>query len=170
MYKLLLLCLLLIPHTLYARSITEIRAAYLFKLASYTEFEAVKGSAINFCFLDDIDSGPGKLLSDKQSVLSQRLNYQIVTVSIDDFNNNYDSCQFLYIKKQQHLQAKEITEKSKQHVFFVGENKDFLLMGGTLALIPYRSKVQIHVGRSQIKNKSFKLSSQLLGIAHFYPN
>lgn len=151
-----------------ARTVTEVRAAYLFKIASFIEFTSPKEQTV-YCFINDI-AGPGIVLEKrKNSVTTKKLNYQVTIIKDSDIYSNNNNCHFVYFTDEQLSLVDANQIDLNPHLLYVGESNTFLSQGGILSLIPEQGKVRIHVNRLELTNKNFTLSSQLLRLVRFYP-
>lgn len=164
-----LLFFLLVSFTTQARSVDEVRAAYLFQLANFVDFGISREQQIQFCFVGEI-ANPGKILKAQHEKLSKRLNYQVVELAEQDLGLAVLDCHFIYFTTaQSELMPKLLPDTLKRKIT-VGENLDFLENLGAIALIPQQKKVKIYANKQTVTNSEYKLSSQLLDIAIFYPN
>lgn len=164
-----MLLLIIISFAAQARSIDEVRAAYLFQLANFIDLGTSKEQQVQFCFVGEI-ANPGRILRAQHEKLSKRLNYQVVEIAEEDVSLAVLDCHFIYFTSAQSELLSSLLPENISNKVTVGENLDFLESKGAIALIPQQKKVKIYANKEIVTNSEYKLSSQLLDIAIFYPN
>ena len=91
------LCFLLLPMAVCAKSAEELRAAYLIQIPAFVKYtdEQDRPKELIYCFADKLGL-VGELIASKQSVLEKRMDFKLVVVS----QNNTETiaqCSYLYL-------------------------------------------------------------------------
>ncbi len=156
--RLLSVILLLLAGTVYADSAEyEAKAKHLYQFAKHVQWPKIK--ALKLCI---VGASPfGKALNQAlqgHSVGGRRLQIKRLTPT-----QSVTACHLLFISQRlSPQQVKKILQAAPPHTLTVGEQSDFIRLGGIINFIIKNNKVRYEVNRSQAQKQGLKLGYRLV--------
>ncbi|WP_199609479.1 YfiR family protein [Flocculibacter collagenilyticus] len=153
-----------------AVSVEAVRAAFIFKMTRFVQWQGVSQNELIFCFSDTSPESPSSVLQQKDTLKTDKYNITIrkLALPLDDESNK--SCQLVYISKHD---IEYITEASLKLLsktqLTVGDSQEFLANGGLISLVYEQQKIKFYVNRKELKQSSLRINAKLLALAKFYP-
>ncbi|SFD11288.1 YfiR family protein [Pseudoalteromonas denitrificans] len=153
-----------------AKTLTEVRSAFIFQMSKFIEFPPPSLNTINFCFFDN-EQGPGKLLHSKKGLYSQKLPVKVIILNkVETTSELNQQCNIIYLDEKIQSQVnQEWINKIKPSIVVIGETIEFLNLGGLAALIQKGNKIRLYINKDKLSQSQVKIESRLLALAKFHP-
>lgn len=145
-----------------AASPAQVKAALVYNFMKYAEWPS--------------DSGRGPLTlcvayADRQveaafaAVHGRTIDTRIVQVNILQSGESSAQCHLIYIHDGRAREMLQELSAKQLHLLTIGDNEDFVDVGGAIGLIEQNGRLQFKVNLDVIKRGNYKISSQLLKLA-----
>jgi hypothetical protein len=161
----LLVCLLLLPGTMQANTLSEdsIKASYLLNFMKYTEWPAMAliSNELRVCSLE------AQPLSGKLAGLQGRqIQGRKIHVSTSVNSEAWSDCHLLYLSGVEKIRLDSVLRSlAKTPVLTVGDSADFTQDGGMIGLKLRAGRVRFNINLGAARRAELNLSSQLLKLA-----
>jgi hypothetical protein len=154
------------PESSATPSQAEIRAAFVFNFAKFTEWPMQAytdaGSPLTACFMgaDDVWAA-FQTLSTGKALNGRFLESRAIKSSADMRN-----CQVLYVDSPRSPVVIDVLRNARQHyALAIGTSEDFLVCGGMLKLEIENNRMRFDVNVGAMGRTKIKLSSKLMALA-----
>ncbi|MBE0362810.1 hypothetical protein PULV_a0388 [Pseudoalteromonas ulvae UL12] len=153
-----------------AKTIEQVRSAFIFQMSKFIEFSKPIGDGVSFCFFDK-DNGPAQLLSNHSNLISQ--GKPIIVHLLEKISATAElnqQCNIIYLDELSYskVDADWLT-KIDSNIVIIGEDIRFIEQGGLAALIKEGNKIKLYINKEKLNNSDLKIGSRLLALAKFYP-
>ncbi len=166
----LLLTILFMSFTLNAKTLDEVRSAFLFQMSKFIEFPLPAPKDINFCFFTK-DQGPGKILNGRANLVSRNRKINVIILNKKvKYSELNDICNIIYFNKSMETSInKTDLNIFNANIAIVGESVEFLEHGGMTALVQQGNKIRLYINKPVLSGSDIKIASRLLSLAKFHP-
>lgn len=139
----------------------EIKAAFLYQFSKFVEWpELTSQESFTICIFG---SNPfSKFIEDLETseMKSKKVRVHLVTGT-----DPMDSCQILFIPRNEHKAAGIVQKIIPKRILTVGETENFLAAGGIINFIKQGNKIRFEINQKQAEASGIKISSKLLSVA-----
>ncbi|MBT4099153.1 MAG: YfiR family protein [Gemmatimonadetes bacterium] len=163
------LCLLLLPHGLWAQGTPtefDVKAVFLYNFARFAEWpkETVDSSQLTICVLGDAPFGNAF-----DEVVGRTVRKQTIAVNMATSVAAIDSCHLLFVTDSEQPRWQQIlAEAGKRSVLTVGEGEAFVQAGGAIGFVIRKKKVRFLINPAAAEKAGIRISSRLLRVAEIY--
>lgn len=156
------------------RKQVNIKAAFIFQMSKFINWEYNNQTSLNFCFHKDkrnshVYGALRELQSQGKLIIDNR---QIELLILpDDYKDiqHYQNCSLVYfIPRIETKIPRAILEKLGKHKLVIGNSKTFLAKGGLTALIIESGKNKLYINAKQYEQSNIKIRSRLMSLARMY--
>ena len=157
------------------RKQVRIKAAFIFQMAKFVNWQYNDNAHLTFCFHQDNRSfdvyGALKQLQTQGKLTLGNRQIQL-TILNEDYKDieQYQQCDLIYFIPR--LDSKipiAILKQLGQKKLIIGNSKAFLAKGGLSALIVEQGKNKLYINRVQYQQSEVKIRSRLMKLARMYP-
>lgn len=152
-----------------AVSSAEIKAAFLYNFATFSEWPSEAFSNSNSPFTIGIlgDNPFGTVLND--IIRNETKEGHPLTVKYFNKIEDVKNCQILFVNMpKSDTQVQAITALKKQNVLTVSDTPDFVSKGGMIRFFIENNKLRFQVNLGAVKEGNIVISSKLLRLAEIY--
>jgi len=173
------LVLLAIPLESYGqknqRKQTQIKAAFIFKMAKFVHWPFKHDQPITFCAFNNTQKF--NVFTVLDNIKSQgKLNIQNTQVTLHVLEGKYDdlaiyqNCSLVYFDKKIESKIPSAVLKAlSMRKLIIGNTKAFVEKGGLSALVAERGKSKLYINRLTYQQSKVKIRSRLMSLARMYP-
>ena len=144
---------------------SQVKAAFLYNFAQYTEWPKTgseKEGNFHFCI-----AGDGVTSALQNTVRGERVNGRTVVVRTLEEGEDPQACHVLFISEKQSTRRKNevLNAVGNAPVLTVGEGLDFLRSGGIIRFLKSGNRVRFEINPDAAARASLRFSSRLLRLA-----
>lgn len=156
------------------RKQVRIKAAFIFQMSKFVNWEYNAQTTLNFCFHNDKRNahvyGALKDLQSQGKLIIGNRQIELLTLP-DDYKDiqHYHHCSLVYfIPRIETKVPSAILEQLGKNKLVIGNSKTFLAKGGLSALIIESGKNKLYINYKQYEQSDIKISSRLMSLARMY--
>ena len=143
----------------------QIKAVYLIHFAELTRWpeQLAKSSTFNICLFNKPELVPFLEEFSQELVHGKQLKIEII-----DTVYKQNQCRIIYFNNTEFFQFEKDFAESYPETLFVGNNRSFIEMGGSISFSVVNNKIKLIINLSQIRKSGLDISSKLLRIAEIF--
>lgn len=156
------------------RKQVRIKAAFIFQMAKFVNWDLDTAEPLNFCFHQDNRNfhvyGALRDLQSKGKLIIANRQIELHILS-DKYKNQqqYQKCSLVYFNPRTETKTPTaILQQLGKHKLIIGNSKAFLAKGGLTALIIEDGKNKLYINAKQFNRSDVKISSRLMSLARMY--
>ncbi len=140
----------------------QVKAALVYNFMKYAEWPADSGRGpLTLC----VAFGDRVVEAAFSAVNGRTIDSRTVQVTLLQNGENTAPCHLIYIHDGRARELLQELNARQVHLLTIGDNEDFVDVGGAIGLIEQNGRLQFKVNLEVIKRGNYKISSQLLKLA-----
>jgi YfiR/HmsC-like len=142
----------------------KIKANYLYNLTKFVHWPRESNHSLNHTHI--CIYGAPQLFGYLEKLSASTTTQVSLNVGYSRQNNQLQQCHIVFLSNQFHNVAPIIESMNTLPILTVGENTDFLDLGGMISLVvKHENDIQLDINLTQAKKNGFAISGNLLEIA-----